>query len=1157
MRKLLAIIGLILIPLTAQAVTLTSDTTYDVLIVGSGAELISDGYEITVRGTATGGTICYGTCDFRAGTDDSTLFTQIDNDFVVSTGSGELIFSGTGRLLLTGTGSSSTSPYELTVQSGALSSLTIDNGLVGYWRLDEGFGSGVNLIISENAPLLNSARYYATGFLKNTSNDNWIVNNSGNTLFRNPYAFNFDGVNAAISVDVNYVHPVLNDVSPLTISAWIHPRGLGEGNLGSIVDKAFLIFRLTAADSGGDGNLTFIRGHATDLDVDSTGDPINFNTWQHVAVTWDGGLPTSSVKMYVNGTEVSYGAATAGVGALDTDVGEELVIGNSDGRTNAFDGLIDDVRFYNRALSHNEIQDLANGKQATGSGYYILNENLDVRGSVGIYSGTLDNNEYGLTLSGSWINHGGYVGSGGLVDFGGIGHKVMGNTNFESLIKTGTFSGSTVDFKSGQQIARVTAQTAGTEVVSFNLSRTGSQVTNQEYIVIGSWGIGGEDVSAAYAQGEIYVNGAAQNDAEGIEYYNDGTIFHELVMSKITLDSTSHNFMIKLINSSDTASDEAIMEGANLVAFERPKDMVWAEDLTQTTDTDSDSAWDTNKLFLEYEAFGEDVLIVATADVEWQDTGDPGGVRLLHNGVELMRQEESNRFDSLGNNDNRYHPVSFVRTLRNVSGVNRVVMQLKDGGAGDGGAIKNARMFALPLGAFWHVVESSTDDSEDGTTYVDMLTESTGYPAGNYVAFFGTQHGTNTTAFEADLQVKAPTADSYEIMNAGDSIYNGSDNAENPWSGTHMWAKTLSAGAGGDWQLEWNDGSGTAYGDRNSMAVIQMGSDKNALSFDFRSGQNFSGSLVVMGDENIQSTLRTTKSGSVVEFNLDAQTGSGFLTRLDVFDNDASNGRQIVCGQYGVVGDTCTFKNTTNWNDTLASEAGVIILKLEDEFTLADESALENWTPSSGTGTGYVLRTGETKAFNASAAYDTAMPSACGYRESALYTLDADYPTDNYFIETEFPALIGYQRYSPYIIARYTDTSNYYALECWSRNCQLYKNVAGSWSTLGSQITNAAIANGVYIYLRADGSTISWGIGRPSLDADGTVDCADGDACTELVSVTDSSHASGTAGIGAGRLRTTTHYGCMNYYNRFDNIRLYELSDEAAPPAARRIFFIH
>ena len=76
------------------------------------------------------------------------------------------------------------------------------------------------------------------------------------------------------------------------------------------------------------------------------------NTWTHLASTYDG----TTLRLYVNGTQV---ATLAIAGTITTSTGALRIGGNSIWNE-WFEGMIDEVRIYNRALSAGEIQaDLA------------------------------------------------------------------------------------------------------------------------------------------------------------------------------------------------------------------------------------------------------------------------------------------------------------------------------------------------------------------------------------------------------------------------------------------------------------------------------------------------------------------------------------------------------------------------------------------------------------------------------------------------------------------------------------------------------------------------------------------------------------------------------------------------------------------------------
>jgi hypothetical protein len=72
------------------------------------------------------------------------------------------------------------------------------------------------------------------------------------------------------------------------------------------------------------------------------------NSWTHLAATYDGAM----VRLYVNGVQVSSHAQTGAISssANPVQIGGDTIYGQY------FQGRIDEVRIYNRALSQAEIQ---------------------------------------------------------------------------------------------------------------------------------------------------------------------------------------------------------------------------------------------------------------------------------------------------------------------------------------------------------------------------------------------------------------------------------------------------------------------------------------------------------------------------------------------------------------------------------------------------------------------------------------------------------------------------------------------------------------------------------------------------------------------------------------------------------------------------------
>src|SRR5690606_20608417 len=93
---------------------------------------------------------------------------------------------------------------------------------------------------------------------------------------------------------------------------------------------------------------------------------ISNNTWHHVFVTYDG----ETMKMYLDGTLADENTDPSGNIEYTENtplcIGEEASTANCEPSTSeALSGQLDDVRLYSRALSADEISDLADGNHTT------------------------------------------------------------------------------------------------------------------------------------------------------------------------------------------------------------------------------------------------------------------------------------------------------------------------------------------------------------------------------------------------------------------------------------------------------------------------------------------------------------------------------------------------------------------------------------------------------------------------------------------------------------------------------------------------------------------------------------------------------------------------------------------------------------------------
>ena len=237
-------------------------------------------------------------------------------------------------------------------------------GLVGYWSFNEGT-STIATDFSGNGN---------RGVLTNIANP--PTSTSGWTNGKIGQALNFDGSNDFVTIpDASSLKPV----TTISYSAWVYPRAIGSAQ--SIFEKgntntAGYALVIT---SGGKfcPAIKTTSGHMQG----SSNTNVQLNTWQHIAATYDG----TTLTFYLNGVKDTL--ITAGCGILNNtgDITHDtsaLTFGMRTGATLPFDGLIDDVRIYNRVLNADEVKALYDSgavKHTTPNnlglvGYWSFNE---------------------------------------------------------------------------------------------------------------------------------------------------------------------------------------------------------------------------------------------------------------------------------------------------------------------------------------------------------------------------------------------------------------------------------------------------------------------------------------------------------------------------------------------------------------------------------------------------------------------------------------------------------------------------------------------------------------------------------------------------------------------------------------------------------------
>jgi hypothetical protein len=383
------------------------------------------------------------------------------------------------------------------------------------------------------------------------------------------------------------------------------------------------------------------------------------------------------------------------------------------------------------------------------------------------------------------------------------------------------------EFYSGQALTK--QETGLTEVTALSVDVDRSLASGaKDFLVIASWSAGNNDVSAAKTAVKLWIDSVDYTDYQLIAYTDDLAAQGPfMAMKKISLSNDAHTVEVRFKGNSNTDGDEAFIQSVNIVVVEAPANLQYNESEGVSNQV-AESYLD--KVTLTYDSLGGDMLYVATADVAWVDESDPGAIRLTDEDTEIIRHEPDGFVGSA--NDGLYHSVGLVALSSAVSsGTRTLALEYKGGGTGDDINIKNARIFALPLIAFiTYYTAANNNQSVTSATYTNLITLNPTVNAADHIAFFGSQQGGGTFNNVNAMKVLAPTADDYVLADnygPGEPNYAGNDNAENPTSFATIWGKNLGSGSA-TWTVQFasESGSQTHYADRNSILVIQVGSDE-------------------------------------------------------------------------------------------------------------------------------------------------------------------------------------------------------------------------------------------------------------------------------------------------------------------------------------------
>ena len=232
----------------------------------------------------------------------------------------------------------------------------IELGLVAHWKFDE----------QNNSQIFDSSGYGARAdMISMDSVNDWVSGKAGNAL-------DFDGINDFAEASSSEAHQVNGD---LTITFWIYPTNIAKGQQDIISKDPSAEFEVFMKSTGA---LAFRHGDGAAPEI--INEPASWslaqNSWTHVTLVRD--VSAGELNFYINGTNIGSATYTTAIATSTSDIR----IGHRSGTSFYFQGQLDDLRIYNRALASTDVAALAKGAVYLRS-FYLTSVNRDLCG-VGI-----------------------------------------------------------------------------------------------------------------------------------------------------------------------------------------------------------------------------------------------------------------------------------------------------------------------------------------------------------------------------------------------------------------------------------------------------------------------------------------------------------------------------------------------------------------------------------------------------------------------------------------------------------------------------------------------------------------------------------------------------------------------------------------------------
>jgi len=189
-----------------------------------------------------------------------------------------------------------------------------------------------------------------------------------------------------------------NDVSlditdAVTLTAWVDTNDCNNGEHNPYVGKGDSSYAIKHHTSN---SIQFFIYDGTWYTVNCLIDDSFNDEWHHVAGTYDG----MQLKLYVDGI---LSGVTNHIGSISTNTYNVNIGRNSEATDRFYEGLIDDVRIYDKALSQAEIVSIMDGTSGSVSNYHPITSPAELYDSEAQGSRKIDFKDFAVMAADSWL----------------------------------------------------------------------------------------------------------------------------------------------------------------------------------------------------------------------------------------------------------------------------------------------------------------------------------------------------------------------------------------------------------------------------------------------------------------------------------------------------------------------------------------------------------------------------------------------------------------------------------------------------------------------------------------------------------------------------------------------------------------------------------